>query len=137
MHGVLIYFYLSTLIQVVGQDMKTIYIIHSDRNHNQLKVMTQRHIKKNKREKRKTKTIKRDDTSLEQVQAKIRREVKKVLKNYGIRDRGDKQANFHVLRESGMPAVLLEIMFIDTKKDADLLKNATFKQDMANGISKG
>src|SRR5699024_2341596 len=42
-----------------------------------------------------------------------------------------------VLRELGMPAVLLEIMFIDTKKDADLLKNSTFKKDMANGISKG
>src|SRR5699024_5934516 len=76
-------------------------------------------------------------TTSPEVQAEIRSEVKKVLKKYRIRDRGDKQANFHVLRESGMPAVLLEIMFIDTKKDADLLKNATFKQDMANGISKG
>src|SRR5699024_12191545 len=28
-------------------------------------------------------------------------------------------------------------MFIDTKKDATLLKTATFKQYMANGISKG
>lgn len=82
-------------------------------------------------------SIKRYDTTSPEVQAEIRSEVKKVLKKYGIRDRGDKQANFHVLRESGMPAVLLEIMFIDTKKDADLLKNATFKQDMANGISKG
>src|SRR5690625_3076380 len=84
-----------------------------------------------------SRSIKRYDTTSPEVQAEIRSEVKKVLKKYGIRDRGDKQANFHVLRESGMPAVLLEIMFIDTKKDADLLKNATFKQDMANGISKG
>lgn len=84
-----------------------------------------------------TYSMKRYDTTSPKVQAAIRAEVNKVLDKYGIRDRGAKRANFHVLRESGMPAVLLEIMFIDTKKDADLLKNNNFKQDMAVSISKG
>src|SRR5690606_9358976 len=41
----------------------------------------------------------------------------------GFRDRGKKQANFHVLRETKMSAVLTENGFIDTKKDADFLKS--------------
>src|SRR5690606_10315153 len=41
----------------------------------------------------------------------------------GFRDRGKKQAYFHVLRETKMSAVLTENGFIDTKKDADFLKS--------------
>lgn len=39
----------------------------------------------------------------------------------GIRDRGEKEANFAVLRVTKMPAVLLELCFIDSKKDVDAL----------------
>src|SRR5690606_36203610 len=47
-----------------------------------------------------------------------------VMKTFsGFRDRSKKQANFHVLRETKMSAVLTENGFIDTKKDADFLKN--------------
>src|SRR5690606_19435052 len=46
-----------------------------------------------------------------------------VMKTFsGFRDRGKKQANFHVLRETKMSAVLTENGFIDTKRDADFLK---------------
>lgn len=54
------------------------------------------------------------------LQNAIHGEVMKVFS--GFRDRGKKQANFHVLRETKMSAVLTENGFIDTKKDADFLK---------------
>lgn len=84
-----------------------------------------------------TMSLKHYDTTSQKVQSAIRAEVNKVLDKYGVRDRGAKQANFHVLRESGMPSVLLEIMFIDTKSDVELLKNTNFKQDIAQGVSNG
>jgi len=40
----------------------------------------------------------------------------------GIRDRGKKEANFAVLRETDMPAVLIENLFLDHAGDAALLK---------------
>ncbi|MFZ5645826.1 MAG: N-acetylmuramoyl-L-alanine amidase [Bacillota bacterium] len=41
----------------------------------------------------------------------------------GFRDRGLKQSNFAVLRETKMPAVLLENLFIDRAEDAAFLKD--------------
>jgi len=45
----------------------------------------------------------------------IHKEIAKVI---GLRDRGKKQASFHVLRASRMPALLTENGFIDTATDA-------------------
>lgn len=56
---------------------------------------------------------------------------------YGVRDRGKKRANFHVLRESNMPAILMENLFIDTTQDLNLLRNATFIKDLADVIGLG
>ncbi|UZJ77752.1 N-acetylmuramoyl-L-alanine amidase [Fictibacillus sp. KU28468] len=57
-----------------------------------------------------------------------------------FRDRGKKTANFHVLRESNMPAVLTENGFIDTPADATKLKSSSFISSIArahvNGIVK-
>lgn len=39
----------------------------------------------------------------------------------GIRDRGEKEANFAVLRLTRMPAILIELCFIDSRKDVDTL----------------
>ncbi|MFS0783803.1 N-acetylmuramoyl-L-alanine amidase [Bacillus sp. 1P06AnD] len=52
-------------------------------------------------------------------------------------DRGDKHGNFHVLRENTMPAVLVELAFIDTKADNDKLKSNTYRQAAAKAISLG
>ncbi|GIN88715.1 sporulation-specific N-acetylmuramoyl-L-alanine amidase [Heyndrickxia sporothermodurans] len=41
----------------------------------------------------------------------------------GFKDRGKKKANLAVVRETAMPAMLLEHLFIDTKGDADYLKS--------------
>lgn len=38
-------------------------------------------------------------------------------------NRGKKRANFHMVRESDMPAILPEFLFITNKKDADFLRS--------------
>ncbi|MCY8369095.1 N-acetylmuramoyl-L-alanine amidase, partial [Bacillus spizizenii] len=45
-----------------------------------------------------------------------------VIQAVDFADRGRKTANFHVLRESAMPALLTENGFIDTVADANKLK---------------
>src|SRR5690625_830321 len=53
------------------------------------------------------------------------------------RNRGKKKANFHVLRESRMSAMLTENGFIDTKADADRLKSNSFLDKIAKGHAEG
>lgn len=51
------------------------------------------------------------------------------------KDRGVKEGNFHVVRETNMDACLVELAFISNAEDANLLKN---KQDeFATAIAKG
>lgn len=54
-----------------------------------------------------------------------------------IRNRGKKTANFHMLRESNMPAMLSENLFIDTKADAALLATNNFLDNIAQGHTNG
>lgn len=76
------------------------------------------------------KTIKAQNT--------IHSKVMSVLSSkYGVRDRGKKRANFHVLRETRMPAILTENLFIDTTRDLNLLTNATFIRDLAHATGEG
>jgi N-acetylmuramoyl-L-alanine amidase len=54
-------------------------------------------------------------------------EVLAAMRKFGdVTDRGKKRANFAVLRETNMDAVLTENLFIDTKADANKLKNEAF-----------
>ena len=46
--------------------------------------------------------------------------MQRALVDVGFKDRGVKAANFHVLRETKAPAVLIEIGFIDNSKDNKL-----------------
>jgi N-acetylmuramoyl-L-alanine amidase len=50
-----------------------------------------------------------------------------------VTDRGPKTANFHVLRETSMPALLSENLFIDTPADANLLGSESFRAAAAQG----
>ena len=59
------------------------------------------------------------------------------LADQSIVDRGRKQANFYVLRETNMPAVLLECLFIDNEQDATLLGFGLFLDGLANEIAYG
>lgn len=45
----------------------------------------------------------------------------------GIRDRGYKTANFYVLRNTSMPAILLEVCFVDNTTDRDAWKKTSWK----------
>ena len=65
----------------------------------------------------------------------IHAEVMKQIPN--VINRGKKRANFHVVRESRMPAMLSENLFIDTKTDAVKLKNSTFLDQVAKGHAIG
>lgn len=53
------------------------------------------------------------------------------------RDRGRKFANYHVIRETTMPACLTENGFIDNKTDADILKDETNLNKIALGHALG
>lgn len=60
-----------------------------------------------------------------------------VVKLNGMQNRGKKKANFHVLRESRMPAMLSENGFIDTNADAAKMKSATWINNVARGHVNG
>ncbi|MFF2446556.1 N-acetylmuramoyl-L-alanine amidase [Neobacillus sp. NPDC058068] len=60
-----------------------------------------------------------------------------VIKTNQLRDRGKKKANFHVLRESAMPALLSENGFIDNPQDTALLKQFSWRQQAAQGHVNG
>lgn len=59
-----------------------------------------------------------------------------IIKSIGIQDRGKKRANFAVLRETKMPAVLIEYAFISNTNDERILIDEVEKlaQLTANGI---
>lgn len=72
-----------------------------------------------------------------QKQAVIHNEIMGYLKGFGLRDRGMKTANFQVLRETKMSAVLIECLFIDYASDAQLLKQAAFQDGLADATARG
>lgn len=53
------------------------------------------------------------------------------------RDRGKKEANFHVLRETRMPAVLTESGFIDHRADASNMRNNHWLESIASSHAQG
>lgn len=55
------------------------------------------------------------------------------LKPFQVMDRGARRANLHMVRESDMPAVLTENLFIDVAKDAVLLRKAEMITALAQG----
>ncbi|WP_404449351.1 N-acetylmuramoyl-L-alanine amidase [Sutcliffiella horikoshii] len=68
----------------------------------------------------------------------LHREVINVVTGkYNRRDRGVKAANFHVLRETSMPSVLLEILFLDSTEDRALIQHESFKEDVSAAIGEG
>lgn len=62
--------------------------------------------------------------------------IKKIGKMISA-DRGKKQANYHVLRESNMPACLVENMFVSNSADVSLLKSNSFLDTLAQGYVTG
>lgn len=61
---------------------------------------------------------------------------KEMIKATGAVDRGVKQANFHVLRETKVPSVLLEGGFLDHPTERAKLLQDRYQNTLANAISK-
>lgn len=70
-------------------------------------------------------------------QAALHRRVASFYRQYGMPDRGMKKAPFAVLEKSTMPAVLLENLFIDSKRDAALLRDENFLRGLAGAVAAG
>lgn len=60
-----------------------------------------------------------------------------IVKATGLKNRGLKEANYHMLRESTMSAILTENGFIDHPSDVKKLKTAAFLTKIARGHAKG
>jgi N-acetylmuramoyl-L-alanine amidase len=65
----------------------------------------------------------------------IHAEIMKAIGN--VKDRGKKRANYAVLREIKMPAILTENLFIDNASDASKLKSQEFLLKIAYGHVQG
>lgn len=55
----------------------------------------------------------------------------------GLSDRGVRYGNFHVIRETTMPAVLLEAGYLSNKKDESLLFTESLQNKVAEAMVKG
>jgi N-acetylmuramoyl-L-alanine amidase len=73
----------------------------------------------------------------DKIRCAIHYQVMQYLKDYGIRDRGKKYADFAVLRLTKMPAVLLENLFIDNGTDAGYLSDPLFLWGLMLATARG
>jgi N-acetylmuramoyl-L-alanine amidase len=62
---------------------------------------------------------------------------KKLIERTGRQNRGVKTADFHVLRETHMPAILCECGFMTNQAEATLLKSADYRIKCAGAIADG
>lgn len=67
------------------------------------------------------------------LQNMLHAEIMAALKPFGVTDRGKRLKNLHMVRESKMPAVLTENLFIDVAADASRLK----RQDVIDALIQG
>lgn len=74
-----------------------------------------------------------------ELQNILHAEVIVAMRKFGtITDRGKKRANFHVLRETNMPAILTESLFIDNAANAVLLKDKDgFLREVGHAHARG
>ena len=61
----------------------------------------------------------------------------RVAQTAKTQDRGEKQSRFFVLRNTLIPAVLVEIGFVTNPKEGRLLKTDDYRQKIAEGLAKG
>ncbi|WP_232713533.1 N-acetylmuramoyl-L-alanine amidase [Bacillus xiapuensis] len=62
---------------------------------------------------------------------------KRLITAWKLKDRGVKNGNFHVIRENTMPAVLVELGFIDNYHDNQKLRSPYWRDVAAKAISYG
>lgn len=59
----------------------------------------------------------------------------KTVEIYKLRDRGVKEANFHMLRENRSPSVLLEVGFMDSLVDKATIRNLSNQQALGKALA--
>jgi N-acetylmuramoyl-L-alanine amidase len=62
---------------------------------------------------------------------------RRIIQAMNVRDRGIKSARFYVLRNTSMPAILIETGFVTGAEDARNLSNPTWRNRMADTIAQG
>lgn len=62
---------------------------------------------------------------------------KHLISKLKTRDRGVKEAGFHVIKNTTMPSVLVELGFISNQQEAEKMKTAAFQEDAAEAIYLG
>ncbi|MCY9734615.1 N-acetylmuramoyl-L-alanine amidase [Paenibacillus alvei] len=77
------------------------------------------------------------DAATAAFQAALHTEIMKYLKQFGVIDRGQKKKDLHVCRESRMPAVLTENLFVDVASDAAKLKRPEVIEAIISGHVSG
>ena len=60
-----------------------------------------------------------------------------LIADTGMKDRGVKSADFHVLRETKMPAILIELGFMDNPYEALQMQDKVWHERFAQAITKG
>jgi len=55
----------------------------------------------------------------------------------GLKNRGQKGANFYVLKGAKMPSVLVEVGFISNTEESELLKDSSYREKIAESIACG
>lgn len=71
------------------------------------------------------------------LQEIVHGEVMSSLRGYGVADRGRRRADFQVLALTDMPAVLVELLFIDHRRDHALVCDPTFQKLIADSCASG
>ncbi|MBM7647024.1 N-acetylmuramoyl-L-alanine amidase [Scopulibacillus daqui] len=74
-------------------------------------------------------------TTTAHMQSVLHKKVMAFYEEFGLRDRGEKTADFAVLRETKMPAILLENLFLDATHDAQCLKQSHFINELSQTIA--
>lgn len=68
----------------------------------------------------------------------LAKQIQETITSYvDVRDRGVKPDRFQVLLQSKMPAVLVECGFLTNNEEVKKLKNESYQENLAEGISQG
>lgn len=60
-----------------------------------------------------------------------------MISHTGLRNRGAKKGNFHVIRENNKPAVLLELGFLSDAREEQTLRTSSYQKRVSQGITEG
>jgi N-acetylmuramoyl-L-alanine amidase len=71
------------------------------------------------------------------LQKALHGEVMGALNRWEVTDRGLKRAAFYVLRQNPNPAVLIESLFVDNAREAEIWREPPFVEALATGVARG